>query len=274
MTNKQLKRHIARIRFNWVMVCIFALIAAIAISGSVLLSDYYYERWLNPKEGSPQEQVQSLQRAIDFRPREGEGYHYLLDVYLNDGVLTEAENTAFRAFLTKHQESLNKVPEKAVTLYRRLAFAYISSYDGPAEERMDMAYRYFELTKPYADATSLEVTAIDTYLALGQYYAEYVYLAGSLRQPSRAEVENLIRRISGLMDAFQQSPSEDALAFTCCVAAILDTNGEEWSNLADADLVAALIEKVQKAQFDALQTPVALRLQKELAAWQTVQERK
>lgn len=266
MTNAQLKAHIVKIHLSWILAGVFAVIAVICIVVSILSANFYYERWLNPAEGNDQMQIQSLKRAIAFRPGEEEGYHKILDVYTKDGVMTQQEDEEFRLLLNEYQERLNRTPEIAEKLYRRLAFCYVSCYEGSAEERLLKAYTHFERTSGAA-TSDLEGAAIDTYLGIANYYTQYVWKEGSLQQPTKMEVELLIKRLSAQMDAFYAEGREDSLAFACCVAALLDAHGELWVSKTNTQTVAALANKAsQQLQTDVF-SPVANRLRAELTQW-------
>lgn len=266
MTNTQLKAHIVKIHLNWILAGVFAVVAALCIVVSILSANFYYERWLNPAEGNDQMQIQNLKRAIAFRPGEEEGYHKILDIYTKDGVMTQQEDEAFRLLLNEYQERLNKTPEIASKLYRRLAFCYISCYEGAAEERLSKAYTHFERTSGTA-TSSLEGAAIDTYLGISNYYAQYVWKEGSLQQPTKMEVELLIKRLSAQIDAFYAEGGEDSLAFACCVAALLDTHGELWISKTNTQTVAALANKASQQLQTTAASPVANRLKEELTQW-------
>lgn len=268
MTNAQLKTHIAKIYFNWIFASIFAVIAGLCILLSIMSANFYYERWLNPTGGSDQMQVQSLKRAIAFRPGEEEGYHKILDIYVKDGVMTQMEDEEFRLLLNEHQERLNRTPEIASKLYRRLAFCYVSAYEASAEGRLSKAFTHFERTSGTA-TSGLEGAAIETYLAIANYYAQYVWKEGSLQQPTKMEVEMLIKRLSAQMDAFNTEGGEDALAFACCVAALLDTHGELWVSKTNAQTVAALANKATQQLQVSTTSPVEYRLMTELKQWAT-----
>lgn len=267
MTNSQLKAHIVRIYFNWILAGIFAVIAAICITVSILSANFYYERWLNPTRGNDYTQVQSLKRAINFRPTEEEGYHKILDIYVKDGVLTQQEEEDFRMLLNKYQERLNKYPEVLAKLHRKMAFSYVGCYDASAEERLQKAYSYFEKV-PGTASSGLEESAIGTYLGIADYYTQYVWKEGSLQQPTRMEIDLLIKRMAGQMDTFSAEGGEDALAFACCVAALLDTHGELWISKTNTKTVADLAAKVAQQLLMPANNPVASRLKEELTQWE------
>lgn len=267
MTNKQLCRHIRRIRFNSALAAILLVVAAALLTGSFLVTDHCYNTWIEPTGESAAGQVNSILRAIRLRPTQPEGYHNILDIYLQDGLLTEAEDAAFRELLNEQQGRINKRPDEAAALYRRLAFSYITCYDANAEGRLKKAYSYFELTQPYSDATELEVTAIDTYLAVGNYFSEYIWLTGSLRQPTTSEIETLVKQLSGTLDGYQQNGAdEERLGFVCCLMPLLDVHGGLWAERLQAETVAELTMKLSQQTTNGT-TPVTARLQAELALW-------
>ena len=268
MTNKQLRVHIGRIKWNKALAIVLGILSALLITVAVLLSDYCYEKWLHNKHEDPAKQIASIQRAIRWRPTDMTGYKKLLKIYLSDGVFTEEEDKTFRNILQEQQGRLNRISEEAADLYRELAFGYAQSYDAPPEERFKKAYRYFELTQPYANATDLEITAINTYLALGNYFAEYIWISDNTRQPSTMEIETLMKQLVGMMNTYQEVGSnEEKLTFACSLTPLLDAHGDLWTERLGADRVAGFVEKIRSQQLSAVSFPVTIRLQTELMLW-------
>lgn len=267
MMKKQLHRHIRKVHFWGFLAALFAIAAVICTIGSMCYMDQCYEKWLNFEGESSKEKIQSIERAIALRPQKVEAYNKVLDVYLEDELLTASEEEAFHTLLTKHQKDLHKVPGETAALYRRLAFACISRYDASAEDRLKKAHSYFTLAQPYGDTPAQEVNAIETYLQLATYYSEYVWIPGSLRQPSASEVITLINRLSATLNDFQKADPEDALAYACCLASLLDTHGKLWTEKTEGYLVPQLAEKIKMQEAISALTPAAQRLQKELSYW-------
>ena len=273
MTNRQLRFHIGRIKWNQFLATFLAVISAILISISVLLSNHCYDKWLYGEPEDTNVQIANIQRAIRWRPTDLAGYHKLLDIYLSDGILTEEENDSFREILEEQQARLNRVRDDAADLYRRLAFGYAQSYNYDpvtpnAEERLKKAYRYFELTQPYTNATDLEVTAINAYLALGNYFNEYIWISDTTRTPSTTEIETLMNQLTGMLDAYAEfGTNEEKLTFACALTPLIDAHGQLWSERLGADRVAALVQKMKDQLLPAVSFPVTIRLQTELMLW-------
>lgn len=266
MKTKQLRRHIRKIRFNWFLICFFSLIAAICIIGSVYLTNYCYNKWLSPS-GTAQERSEQIQRSIGLHPSRSEGYHTLLNAYLEDGLLTEEESHQLTEVLQQYQARLNKMPEEANVLYRRIAFAYLSSFDGDTTARFKMGYRYFERSRDYAGSDPLDQTAADTYLTIGSYCSEYLWLTGSLKEPNATEISGLIRRLSALLDSYAQGDDDKRLAFACTVADLMTDHGQLWVRKLGTDTVAALADKVAQQVQKPTSGNAAQRLKDELTAW-------
>lgn len=261
MQTKQIRNHIRRIHINWFIVIFCFLIAVASLLGAEFLTRHYYDCWLHPT-GTQQEQAQSLIRAIDLYPNQLEGYNSLIDLYLEDDLLTEEEHKSLRETVNEHLARLNKKPEQAAQLYRRLAFIYLVNYDADVTTRLKTACTYMELAQEYPGEDQLQETAIDAYMEINSYCAEYVWLTGSLRQPAIAEVDRLIRHITAMMDAYANGNDADRLAYACTVAMLLHSQKDLWTEKTNTATVAALYEKLTEQAHAS--EPVSERLLAEL----------
>lgn len=248
MQTKQIRNHIRKIHINRFIVIICFLIAVASLLGAEFLIRHYYDCWLHPT-GTQQEQVQSLIRAINLYPNRLTGYNSLIDLYLEDDLLTEEEHRALRETVNEHLARLNKHPEQAAPLYRRLAFIHLSNYEADVTTRLKTACTYMKLAQAYPGEEQLQEAAIDAYLEINGYCAEYVWLTGSLRQPSIDEVDSLIRHIAAMMDTMQNGFDVDRLAYACTVAMLLNSQKDLWAEKTSAATVAALYEKLAEQAY-------------------------
>lgn len=263
MTNKQLRQHIRKIRFNRVMALLLAMIAIVCFVAGHWLTERYYDTWLHA-EGDLQTQVSSIIRAVALHPTRIEGYNMVLDIHLQDGVLTEDENDQLQNLISSYQSRLKTVPE-ATALYRRIAFSYAGCYDADAEERLKKTYSYLRM-QSYDDASALEATVIGSYIALGDYFSEYVWITGSLKKPTAVEIANLEHQLSATLNALQYGSDRDRLAFACSVRLLLSTHRQIWEETLGNDTVEKLEQKIQQQLLADVEDPAAIRLKAELAA--------
>lgn len=266
MKTKQLKRHIRKIRFNWFFVIFFAVIAVFCILSSAYLTEYLYDRWLAP-EGTELTQEINIQRAIRLHPTRMEGYARLLDLYTADDALSENESAQLQQVLKDHQARLNKSPENVEQLYRDIAFAYLTQYEGDAEARFKMAYGYFQRSGSYSGENPLEDTATDTYLTIGRYYSEYLWLSGTTKEPSALEISDIVRQLSTMTDSYLKGSLDQQLAYSCTVADLLTQHGSLWQEKIDSTPISTLVEKICAPLELSVTSECEKRLHDELSAW-------
>lgn len=261
MQTKQIEKHIRKIRLNWFIVISCFLIAVASLFCAEHLIQHYYVRWLHPS-GTQQEQEQCLVRAIALHPDQLQGYDSLLDLYLDDNILTEDEHKTIRETVNHHIARLNKHPKRAAQLYRRLAFTYLVHYDADITTRLQTACAYMKIAQEYLGEDQLKETAIDAYLEINSYCTEYVWLTGSVRQPSSAEVDRLIRHVSSMLNAYANGDDAERLAYACTVAMLLSSQKDVWIEKSDIATVAALYTKLTEQNHAS--DPAAERLLTEL----------
>lgn len=268
MKTKQLKRHIRKIRFNWFFVTVFAVIAVFCILSSAYLTEYLYDRWLAP-EGTELTQEINIQRAIRLHPTRTEGYARLLDLYTADDTLSENESAQLQQVLKDHQARLNKSPENVEQLYRDIAFVYLTRYEGDAEARFKMAYGYFQRSGSYSGENPLEDTATDTYLTIGRYYSEYLWLSGTTKEPSALESSDIVRQLSTMTDSFLKGSLDQRLAYSCTVADLLTQHSSLWQKKIDSTPIYTLVEKICAPLELSATSKCEKRLYDELSAWRS-----
>ena len=244
------------------------MFALVVFAFGTWLTETYYNLWITPDpQMKPRDQVESIEHAIGLRPLEQEGYNKILDIYLVDGILDEDEHAQFQDLLNRHQERINRKRDLFAPLYRRLAFTYLSSYDVDAEARLQKAYNYLEVVQPFPGATEVEATAINSYLEIEEYYREYIWLEGFLREPTGGEVNDLIRRTTAMLDTMQRASDADRLAYACTLAALMEEHGVKWLDLVEYSKVAGLAAKVEQQLQKEVTDPAAARLKQELTRW-------
>lgn len=266
MKTNQLKNHIRKIRINWFFASFFAVIALICIISSVYLTEHLYDKWLMPN-GTIQMQEKNIQRAIDLHPTRIRGYTQLLNLYASDDLLTEKESEQLQLVFKDHQSRLNKSHEDVEQLYRDMAFLYLTQYDGNAESRFKPAYGYFQLASSYSGQDPLEDTATDTYLTIGYYYSEYLWLLGTTKEPSAAEISDVLRQFSTMADSYQKGSLLHRLAYSCTLADILTQHGALWMDKIGAEPIDELISKITMPLNLTATSESEKRLQAELLAW-------
>lgn len=267
MKTKHLRRHIRKIRFYKLLAIFLALIAVGSFASSVYLTEYYYQQWLNPTGENSLVQAESIVRAIDLRPTRAEGYHKLLDVFLEDSLLSKKENGMLQELFNEQQERLNKVPSDAADLYSRTAFSYICCYDADAMGRLKAACRYFQLTQPYQDEDGIKETARASYVEIATYCTQYVWRTGSLQEPEEKEISEMIRRFSAMLDIYQDGADRDRLAYACSLAMLLTEHGTMWAEKVGVDTISRLTEKIEMQTLADTKDPAAVRLLEELTTW-------
>ena len=79
MTQKQMRRHIRKVKGSAIMAGVLAFIAVVAIACAVILANTSYKRWLHPS-GDAASQAKTVMRAISLSPDKAEGYQLLMDI--------------------------------------------------------------------------------------------------------------------------------------------------------------------------------------------------
>ncbi len=267
MTEKQLRLHIAKIYFCRFMLFIFCVVAVLGFASASILTDRCYTKWISVSEGTTAQRLSSIERGIDLKPGEAEGYRKLLDLLMEDGTLTVMEHTRFRALLNANQGDLHKNVQEAAALYQHIAFTYLASYDADPQERMKTAYPYLELAQEVDVSDPLIKTVLSVYIELCSYSTEYIWASGINREPTAAQVNDLLWRVSSTVDSFNKETEEDRLAFSCCVASLLNEHRAMWVEMVGFDDVDALANKLILQTSEKATTATAVRLQAELKAY-------
>ena len=268
MTNKILKRHIRAIKFNRFLLWLSIILAITCLCFAQWLQNACYSAWVNPeKTGTQEARINSIMRAIALQPSELTGYNNLLDIYMEDGMLTKAEYTQLRELLLERQGKMNNSKDDLTGLYRRIAFTYIGSYDNTVQQRLRAAYPYFEAATLHQHPNDLEQMIIDCYMDIAEYYSEYIWLTGAVRKPTAAQITNLIRQSKSILDSFPAEAAGDKLAFACVLADLVTQHGQEWAIAVGHDVIAEFTAKIEEPLQVAAQSPAARNLWAELEAW-------
>lgn len=263
MTQKQMRRHIRKVKGSAIMAGVLAFIAVVAIACAVILANTSYKRWLHPS-GDAASQAKTVMRAISLYPDKAEGYQLLMDIYLEDSVLGQTESESLRSLLNQHQERLNQKFDQSVPLYNRIGFAYIACYDADAEARLRASLPYFGIIRDSLTEGSPERIAVSTYLDIGSYCSEYLWLTGSLRVPDKETVESLIADMVTTLEALQGKNDRDRLAAACCFDYLLARHGSLWEDTVEPQLVQGLSDAIREQCQKTVSDPAALRLLAEL----------
>lgn len=265
--DKQILTHIRAININRFLLVLMIVIAAASIVGSFWMEDQCYSFWTSVEEGAPSERAVSIMRAIALKPSEMSGYIKLLDVYIEDGTLTKKEYAQYQETLLRYQSKLAGAKGDLSGYYRTLADTYMSHYDASVQQRLKAAYPHFEQANHYPHQQDQGQMIVETYLQLSDYYANYIWLTGTLRKPTANEVRDLIRLSRSMLDSFPETAVNDRLALACVLADMVAQHGTMWEDVAGTDTVTELVAHILKQTETAATDPAGVRLQEELTAW-------
>lgn len=272
MTTRQLRNHICKITALKVFVVLFAVLTAACAIGGSYLEEYYYTLWLYPSvQNDSQTRVSIIAQAVALRPAEDEGYINILDIYVEDGILTEKESDQFQALLKKYQKKLSENSDAAKNVYLELAFDYISCYEADASTRLKTAYEYFTLAPVGNSDNALLDTMHAMYIEIGAYCTEYVWNPGNGKTLNAVAANNLVKELTAMLDACRMGPERERLAYACCLAMLLDVHEDALKLVISAESVDTLIAKVIQVTEDGASGPAAMRLYNELLSWSDAQ---
>lgn len=268
MTNKLLQSHIRAIKINRILMIALIVLSVICLVFAWWLQEKCYDAWVSPQESASKDsRIASISRAIALQPKKLTGYHNLLDIYMEDDILTKAEHTQLRTLLLERQGKLNYSKDNLVELYRRIGFIEISAYDNTPQQRLKAAYPYFEAADSQPHAEDLDQLVIDGYLEISRYYSDYIWLTGAVRTPAAATVTDLIRHSKAVLDSFPEECDAARLAFACALADLLTQHGENWISIVGKDTVADLAARLEQELSVAGNSPSAKVLWEELNTW-------
>lgn len=262
MTTTELKWHIWKIRFNWCIVILSAIIAIVSMATSIFLTELCYSRWIKPV-GTVQERVTLLERAIRLHPSKLDGYTIVLHALCEDGRLTHGESTHYKELINNNQSRISKT-NGASDLYREIGFAYISCYDISPTERFRAAIPYFEIGQAKLASDPLVSDATETYLMLYWFCSTFRWQEGSIRQPSFSELESLLRQLSSTADSIGGISERERLAYACIVADFLFQNDLFLREKVGDETIDALAEKICQQTARPVSDPASIRLKEEL----------
>lgn len=240
MPSKLLKKHKRKIIVCYIMLLVWAVIALCGLYGAGWYEDTCYRAWLK-KDGTPAQVIDAAKKAIELKPEEPEAYHRVLDMMLQDNVLSKAEHAQLTKIIKPHQDKLYSNIDASAGLYRRLAFTILSSYDDNAQERMRAAYSYLEFSQQAEqNTTAVERSYVAAVLSLEAYYDEYIWLTGTNRAPTAVQLKEMILQAQMLLESMTSDTMR--LSYACCLADLLQEHGQVWVDTLGAEAVSAFAD--------------------------------
>lgn len=269
MTTKQLHRHIRKIKRSGFCGFVMLVLTVLCFLSSLMITNIAYHKWIDPPDSSTEEQkIESIARAINLKPNKMEGYHKILDIYLEDGMLSSKEHARLQKLMSKHQAQLHKHAQDAVELYQSFAFGYLECYGNDPELRLKAADTYLRSALQYSEGT-LADAEMEAFLMLENYYSSFIWGSNALRQPDGAQVRSLILQIEVMLDTFSKGEPELRLAYACCVADLLQHHGQLWAEKTDMTTVSHLMRKVFSQEVTT-NGAIITKLTKELQALESI----
>ena len=267
MTKRQLIRYIRSLTLHILTACILAGIGISCIAMSINMTNECYDQWCNTKQTDVKLRRAEIVRAIDLQPQRMEAYQQLLNEYLADHTITRMEHEHLENVLNIHHDDLSNNGAEAADYYRTLGFEYLACYEKSPQERLKIAAEFFDTAAPTPTQNDAEAIVVSVYTEIFNYYKEYVWSAGYIREPSSEQIAQLLHHISAAMTTVQKSSQEDRLAFYVCVADLITSQEDLWAEKYDSLAVEAVKEKILLQTQTTATTPVAQRLLQELNQW-------
>ena len=172
-----------------------------------------YRRMIDVSLSTPYEaKVEAYLDAIELSGADTRAYRKLLQAYQDQGRFTDEESGQFTAVFNRNREGFDTGKQEYLDLLYEAGITYFYLYSGGDQSfraRVLKAYPYFQEISKRGDEAYPYFEIAQSYRMVGEFYAEYIVNATSIREPVREEYDRLLEALEQCMEHAEHYEDSD-----------------------------------------------------------------
>lgn len=245
MNSGYLKWHLFKLRLSKVLIAIFSLCAVGCIWLGQSLMQYAYQQWTQPFESySISAKLERYERAVALCPGNILAYERILETYMQDETITEAEFEDIQLLLNQNQGKIYASQDEAIAFYRKLVNSILCAYDDIPEERLKKAHGYIQTVRSYDLNNNIADTEVEMQNTLASFYSNYIWATVNVQKPTAAYIDVLVKQIEEYVTNCSAPLTQSQLVTVSQITALLQSQGELLGTYSSVDALSGLAVKI------------------------------